>query len=80
MIPASILLILLVCADLVSHVALWMRERHNDERVQDIVREAFMAEAGATVQVSEYKRDLGNVQYEIRRLRAWSKMPDEFKF
>lgn len=80
MIPASILLILLVAADAISHIALWMRERHNDERAQDMVHEAMKAELGAQVKVSDYDRDMSDLRYEIKRLRAFTRIPDDYKF
>jgi spermidine/putrescine-binding protein len=79
-IPASILLILLVAADAISHVALWMRFRAQDEHMQQTVSDAFEKEAGAVVKVADYERTVSDLQYEIKRIRAWSKMPDEFKF
>ena len=80
MIPASILLILLVAADAISHIALWMRATHQDERAESMIRAAMDSELDSRVNVSDYDRNLSDTQYEIKRLRAWSKMPDEFKF
>ena len=80
MIPASILLILLVAADAISHIALWMRATHQDERAESMIHEALNNELTARVKVSDYERNNSDTQYEIKRLRAWSKMPDEFKF
>lgn len=80
MIPASILLIILIVCDLASHIALWFRETHIEERAADMVREAFERERNAIVKVSDYERDHSDIKREIQRLRAWSKMPDEFKF
>ncbi len=80
MIPASILLILLVAADAISHIALWLRGNQQNDRMEDMIREAFAREQGAVVKVSDYERGTSDIQHEIKRLRAWSKMPDEFKF
>lgn len=79
MIPASILLIILVAADAISHIALWMRANRQDQRTQDVIREAFEAEHNAVVKVSDYGRDMSDLKYHIKAVRQWSKMPDDFK-
>lgn len=80
MIPASILLIILVAADAISHVALWLRAGRLNERAEDIVDKAFDAKQSSVVKVADYEREMSDLKYEIRRARAWSKMPDDFKF
>lgn len=79
MIPAAFLLIILIVLDLASHIALWMRATHQTERVEDIVRDAMQREIGAVVKISDYERKNSDQDYQIRRLLAWSKVPDEYK-
>ncbi len=79
MIPAAILLIILVGA-LVILIA-WAIGVVNgaEQRMDDRVQEAIREQAKAIVKVSDYERDQSDLRYELKRIRSWAKVPDEYK-
>lgn len=80
MIPASILLFFLIVAVVVFILWAVTVVRNAEQRMQARFDQAMAKQAEAIVTITDYKRDQSDLQYEFRRIRSWSKMPDDFKF